>query len=64
MADTDIQLVRGTMAAGGTITFGTSVRVNDDAATDNYTEGNRPQFIPAVTVRCGIFQQIKIPFTW
>ncbi len=31
-------------------TWGTPVRVNDDSASDNVTEGNRSQFMPSLTV--------------
>ncbi|QEL17919.1 proprotein convertase P-domain-containing protein [Limnoglobus roseus] len=46
VTDTNIMLSRGTIGGG----LGTPVQVNDDTPNDNFTEGNRPQFIPAVTV--------------
>lgn len=49
VTDTNIQIVRGTVASAG-VTFGTPVQVNDDRPGDNFTEGNRPQFLPAVAV--------------
>ena len=51
VTDTDINLARGALTANGGATFGlTASRVNDDAPTDNYSQGNRPQFTPSVSV--------------
>ncbi|MDB5309789.1 MAG: Phage neck protein, partial [Gemmataceae bacterium] len=50
VTDTNINLAAGTLGPGGTITFAPPVQVNDDSAFDNLTQGNRPQFTPAVTV--------------
>jgi subtilisin-like proprotein convertase family protein len=50
IVDTNIYLAVGTVAAGDAITWNTPVQVNDDSAADNFTEGNRPQLIPAVAV--------------
>ena len=50
VTDTNVLIAKGTVGAGGVVTFGAAVKVNDDTASDNTTEGNRPQFTPAVTV--------------
>ena len=49
ITDTNIQVVRGSVT-GTAIAVATSSQVNDDTPFDNFTEGNRPQFLPAVTV--------------
>jgi hypothetical protein len=49
-SDTNVAISRGRVNAGGSLTMGTAVKVNDDRLGDNYTEGDRAQFIPAVTV--------------
>ena len=49
VVDTNIQLVRAMITDGG-VTQLTNTRVNDDSVDDNRTEGNRPQFTPAVAV--------------
>ncbi|MFO0803072.1 MAG: VCBS repeat-containing protein [Gemmataceae bacterium] len=49
-SDTNVAVSRGSLSAAGVLTMGTAVKVNDDRLADNYTEGDRAQFIPAVTV--------------
>src|SRR5207244_8621197 len=34
----------------GSSTMNAPVQVNDDSVTDNFSEGNRPQFMPTVAV--------------
>ncbi len=50
VVDTNVHVARSTLSPGGALTLVSDIQVNDDRATDNWTEGNRPQFTPAVTV--------------
>src|SRR5262249_3030409 len=45
--NTDIFLLKST---DGGAAWGTQTRVNDDSVGDNFSEGNRPQFMPNVAV--------------
>lgn len=54
----DVYVARGTLSEVTSpvappipaLTFGLGRKVNDDTASDNFTEGDRSQFLPAVTV--------------
>ncbi|OWK40276.1 Fibronectin type III domain protein [Fimbriiglobus ruber] len=52
VTDTNIEVASGVLGAGGAVTWNAAgpVRVNDDSASDNLTQGNRPQLIPSLTV--------------
>ena len=48
--DTQIRLRQGVVTNVGAVTWAAAVQVNNDTASDNFSEGNRPQFQPTVAV--------------
>ena len=48
--NTDVYLVSADNLQPSGLNFNSAVRVNDDSASDNFSEGIRPQFMPTVAV--------------